>query len=974
MADELPPIVTRLVGDLSGLHDTLATGKAEVAAWREEVSSGGRDAGQRLGKDFGDGIQDAIPAAFGGPRGTSSFGQKIGAGIGAGLGQGLSDSAPLIEDEVDKKVKEPLQTKGSESGAAFSAAFTDALRDTITPSRVAPDALIGDVGKKGAGAGDEFAISFSRSARDGLAVSPLTSLLAPDGPVGEQIVKDSEKTGDKAGKDAGNAASAGMSPLLTAAFTTAAVVGPAALLAGTSVAVAGVGALVAKSNANIKAGYATLATDVSNTLTTAVQPLVPAIQTAMTQADTAISGLGPVLHQTFADAAPDITSFTGGVTGLAASALPGLDTAINQSRGIVSGFAGSLPTLGSGVGSFFTGLTTNAQSTERGIVDFVQVASNALGTLGHVAGSASAALSTDFAAVTPVLDGALGAINKIANPATVGGIVGAFGAMKLDPAISSGLSKASDGMLSVAGNAEKAFGPTSKLAGAAVSSASGFAKAADVMSGPWGIAIGAGIGLVGGLVSSLSQSVATVSDFTAAVAQDNGVVGASTSAIIQKKLATLDLGSVQQDLGVSESTLIEYAAGDAQAQDQVRAAYTQKMDALDKSTKLSQQNTNVTEDGTIAAKRQATELQNVMGQVEQVTDAVAGAVKAQDDQNRAYLAATKSSNIFAAMVDTSTTALQTNANQAGINTVAALQLGDAQDGVTQHLANQISAFQLATQQTSAFKTVLDATFGRYQDLSQAQATFTTDLDNASKSLTKGKNAIDLNTVAGAANFTVLSGLASQNEAVAESVLKQTGNQDQANKALQDGATKIDALAKSAGFTDTQIAALNKDLYGTASIKDINVTVGVNTAPAYQGVNELVNFINSSGGTVHVYEAPGGSVHNTGMSGYAFAEGGFVDAAPGQPVPATVHGREYVLSRDMLAGRQAVDPQVLAALRGYTGAGAPGSSGGVALAPPPVAAGTPVIVNTFYIDGSQVTGAVRSSAQRYARRNSSTGLT
>jgi len=146
-------------------------------------------------------------------------------------------------------------------------------------------------------------------------------------------------------------------------------------------------------------------------------------------------------------------------------------------------------------------------------------------------------------------------------------------------------------------------------------------------------------------------------------------------------------------------------------------------------------------------------------------------------------------------------------------------------------------------------------------------------------LTKGKDAIDLNTKAGAANFTLLSGLATQNENVAETLLKQSHNQDEANKSLQAGAVKIDAIAKSAGFTDSQIAQLNRDLYGTASIKDIKVTVSADTDPAYSGVNQLLNFVNSSGATIHVYENDQG-VYNTGMTGHAKASGGVVGAFSG----------------------------------------------------------------------------------------------
>jgi len=710
------------------------------------------------------------------------------------------------------------------------------------------DAAVRDARNAGQTSGDQFSRGFEDEVKDRIP------------PAVDEPLNDLPDKGRESGQKTGDSFNKGASPLLLAAFTGAATIGPAAILAGMSTAVVGAGVLIAKSNADIKAEYGTLATDVSKTMTAAVQPLVPSIQAAMVQADSAVSDLGPVLQKTFADASPDVGALTSGITGLTSNALPGLDTAISGSRGIVSGFAGSLPDLGAGVGRFFTGLTTDAQTTERGIVDFVNVSSNALGTLGRVGGSASAALSEGFSTVAPVLNGTLTAIDKIANPATVGAVAGIFGAMKLDPAISTGLGKAATGLLTLSERTAGASGLTDAFSGATLKSAGALGKAADVMAGPWGLAIGAGLGLMGGLVSTMGQAAVTAADFTGAIAQDNGVIGANTTATIQNMIAKSDLNSMAQVLGVSQATLIEYAAGETQAQNEVAQAYQRVL-------AYQQANTSNSVAGLQAQK----------AQLDQFTKAVADAVAQQNDQNKAYLAATHSANIFSGMVDSSTVALQTNAGQAGINTVAALQLSGAQESVTQHLANQVGAFQLATAQASAYKTVLDASFGRYQDYSQAQATFTTDVDNASKALTKGKDAIDLNTTAGAANFTVLSGLATQNEAVAESLLKQTGNQDQANKALQAGAAKIDALAKSAGFSATQISQLNTDLYGTASIKDINVTVGVNTAPAYQGVSELVNFINSTGAVVHVYETPSG-VYNTGMTAHAKATGGVVGAS------------------------------------------------------------------------------------------------
>lgn len=897
MAEDLPPLVTKLTADLGALDTGLARGEASVKAWKQEVAAqlgGGKSIGEGFGRGLSDGIQDAIPD--GGKVADQVTGRlrdargrfiKTGQDLGAGLGEGIPQG---VDPGLD----------------AFHAKVTAKTRD--------------------------------------------------------------------AAKDAAD----GMSPLLTGAFIAAAQVGPAALLAGTAGAVVGVGALIAKSNVDIQAEYKTLASDVGREMTDAVSPLVPAVQAAMTEADRSIQQIAPDIKGLFTAAEPEVTQFAGGLTGLAGHALPGLTTAIDQSRVIVTRFTGELPTLGTGVGSFFTGLTTDSQSTARGIKDFVDVSSNALGTLGHVAGSASAALSTDFAAVTPVLNGALSAINTVASPATVGGLIGLAGAMKFDPAIAGGLQKISNGFVGIASKAEGATGLVGKAGATAEGAASGFGKMADVVGGPWGVAIGAGVGLLGGLVSTLHQSIATASDFTAAVAQDNGVVGASTTAIIQKKIATLDLNSVQQELGVSESTLIEYAAGEKSAQDQVRAAYNSKIQALQQSAKLSDQNTQATVQSNQAAAGQEAQLHGILDSVDQVTTAVRQAIDAQNEQNKAYLAATKSAGIFAGLVDSGTTALQTQANQAAISTVASLQLGTGQAQLGQQLSNVVYNYQLAASGGQAYGNVMTALNGTTSALEDAQNTLAQDTLNASSSFKANKYSLDLSTQAGINNREALSAASKAIIQMGVDQYQASGDINQANATVQ---TQIEKFVAATGATGKQKKAIEDYLDQITKIPpDVSTDFHANTGPATKALSSLIEKINTSYGTVqvHINTSGLGMGTNRGAGTPSYDFGGWTKAAPGQPEPAIVHGGEYVLSQGMLSGRQAVDPQVLAALRSAgIGIGTPATSpaGGTALAGG--GSGDMTLIVPVYLDGKLVgrtiTRTSRAQAQQYKARNSTTGF-
>lgn len=696
--------------------------------------------------------------------------------------------------------------------------------------------------------------------------------LDADVKAGVQLVQDNNKIKVKVDPQAAQAAGKQGGSLIMAAIAAGAVFGPAAILTGFDTALAGIAVMVAKSNADVQAEYKTLASDIGRTLTDAVQPVVPAVQTAMVQADTSIRNLGPTLKKTFSDAAPDIVTAESGIIGLATHALPGLDTAINNSRGIFSGFFGELPQLGSGAGQFFTGLTTNAQSTEKGIVDLVDVLSHALGTVGQVAGSASAALSTDFDAITPALNGTLTVIQKLANPATVGGLIGVFGAMKLDPAISRGLQSASNGLVTVAAKADGASGLLGKAGTAAEKAAGGLGTMADVMGGPWGLAIGAGIGLLGGWVSSMNQTIATASDFSAAVAQDNGVVGANTAAIIQQKLASVDLSSVQKDLGVSQATLIEYASGEKDAQTEVTKAYNGKIAALSKTAGVTQEVGKGVVTMNNASQQEINTLARAKNQVDQVTSAVAQAIKQQNEQNKAYLAATQSAGIFAGMVDTATTALQTQAQQQAIGAVASLQLGNGQAALGQQLSNILYNYQLTTDAAQGYQTVMNALDSATSNLDDAQNTLAQDMLNAQTSFKANKYSLDLSTQGGINNRQALSAASKAIIQLGVDQINAGGSIDKANQTIQH---QIDAFVKATGATGKQKDAIIAYLQQITKIPpNVATNVNANTSPARQALAHLLNDINASAGTIQIKATnglPGGKALG------ANADGGGVQA-------------------------------------------------------------------------------------------------
>lgn len=103
--------------------------------------------------------------------------------------------------------------------------------------------------------------------------------------------------------------------------------------------------------------------------------------------------------------------------------------------------------------------------------------------------------------------------------------------------------------------------------------------------------------------------------------------------------------------------------------------------------------------------------------------------------------------------------------------------------------------------------------------------------------------------------------------------------------------------------------------------------------------------------------------------FGFAEGGWIPGSPGQPGLFVGHGREYVLSEDMIAGRTAPDPAALAAWSTRTpvvgGVGSAGRGGG----------NTTVVIN---VAGSLMAERdlhrrLQDTVLRYNGRNTGNGL-
>lgn len=933
MSDDLPPLNTKLTADITDLETGLAKGDALVTAFRDKTEaglSGGRAVGEKFGKDLGQGIQDAIPEGF-----DDNAGLRLGQELAAKAKKGAQDAAPGI-------------------GQSLGAGIGDGLTKGVQPG--------------------------------------LDDL--------DNEVKDRAK---KTGQDAGAAAGQGMSPLIVSAIAGAVTIGGPLLLAGLGGVMTAATALVLKQNQVISADFAQVGKDAANSIETAAAPLTATLHQDLVAVDSQVNALQPDFKNLFAAAEPDISAVTTGLTGLVGGALPGLAQAVSGSQVIVSDFSKSLPALGSGIGGFFTGLVHNADIQGQALEQTVGTIGHAFQTLGSVIGSASSAASADLLALTPVINGLLTAVNAVSSPATIGGVAGLFGAMKLDPKLQSGLLSGAEGLSKVADKAEEAGGLVGKLSGAAGGASGVLAKMAGVVGGPWGLAIGAGIGLVSGLAAELFHAddatkaiTLSTQDLQGAIAQDGATAGQVTSEYVAQQAQLSGLADTAKAAGVSLDTLVQAAIGNRDAQQELSGSVSDANEASRAQQMVSEQtlsgfnNLNSSmatgNDLLVSSAEQTNTLtsanQKLVNSVQAQAQQTADAIEKQAQLNAAVVTLNNATNIFNSTMDADYQKLTAKAQASAQATVATLNLGVAQSGLNQALAGVVQQYNLAADGGNAYGQVLTALNGTTANLLASEAGFTTALGGLTNAIGANGRSLDVNNTKGAANIQVFAGIANSADKAAAAVYESEVNTKGANQAYQDANAKLEqeknafiAAADKAGYNKDEVKKLADELYKLPS--DIPITITADTGPARQELNGLIQKIDASSATVQIYASP-----NNATGGKALYDlGGWTKAAPGQPEEAIVHGGEYMLSRDMLAGRQQVDPRVLAAMRsamaGVGVAGSASAAAGFAPAASGSGSGDVTVIAPVYLDGrlvgQSVTSGSRAGAQQFARHNAITGF-
>lgn len=772
----------------------------------------------------------------------------------------------------------------AESKAGFESLFTDlsSMSEGQFNRMMGPDSkMVSGAARGGRKAGEEL----MKGIADGsIAVGPPDFML-PDGRWASEVTSNAKKTGEKAGQAAGSGFGGGMSPLIMAAFAGVAVAGPALVVGALGAAMVGVVGLALAGNATMMASYKQLATDAKTVAEQAAAPLAASMHAAVVQLDTDVKAMKPALTGLFSAAGPEIASVTQGLSHLVSDMLPGLTTALTKGQPMVEAFAHSLGPLGHDVGQFFANLSANANVTGAGLESVLGVLGHTVSTLGTVINSASTAISADLLAIDPVLNTVLGAVQKISTPAVVGGLVGAFGAMKLDPMLASGLKSASEGLGGMASKAALSEGVLGKTEGTLKGLSGAAGGAASFFAGPWGIALGVAGGAVSGLIGHMLEArhqfdavQLSASDLATAIVSDGNAAGQATNSLIMHTDAAKGLTDAAARAGISIQQFVAASTGDKAAQEQVTKAVNEHAVAMFKDAKARG------DDVVDIAKQLEANFQltaTMQKQSQQVTDAI----DKQKALDQATMALNNTQKVFNATLDASYVKLRTTAQTNADTAVAALYLGSGQSNLNMQLANSVEAYSMAQAGGKAYSGVLDTLNTNMNSLLGTEASFTTSLYGLTNAVKANGVSLDVNTEKGALNVTAVTHIATAAQKAAEAMYENEYNTkgattayNDANAMLATSKARFIAAADAAGFNKAQVAALANELFNLPT--SVGTVIHADTGPALASLASLLYRINTSSGTVSVYTNASGQVGSSRGGSKAQATGGIVGAASG----------------------------------------------------------------------------------------------
>lgn len=563
---------------------------------------------------------------------------------------------------------------------------------------------------------------------------------------------------------------------------------------------------------------------------------------------------------------------------------------------------------------------------------------------------------------------------------------------------------------------QEAQGLASDLGGvekAATGATAGMGLMANMMYGPLGMAAFGLMTFWPQISSMFTNSAVSASVFTQAVQQDSQAVGDNTAVVIQSTLAKSDLSGISQQLGLSQAQLIEYAAGEANVQQQVTAAYNAKQTALSATSDNEQIHSKAQLESASSAQIESQNLAGQKAALDQVTSAVAQAIQQDAANSAALLAAEQTTQIYTAAVNAlgqaqllqtqqtkmtnqataefgsqvlfaeSSVSYMNAAMQAAVATgresaltsayasVGLLNLGTSQSELNAQLSASETLYTEAQAGAQAYGTALTSLNGSVNTLLGSEASFTTTLSGLTTAVKANGDSLDVNTTKGAANITAITGIATAAQAASVAVYQNDVANGNASKAYQDATDKL-AQEKEAFITAADKAGLNKQAVQQLADElfklppSVSTTVNVDTSAATNNLDSLYSLIDQlqGAGSTLSNSLDVTAAKQAGKLGGAKASGGPVEqgviyhvnesGAEGFFVPPA---NGYIIPHEQFASIGA-------------GVGPAASSSGFASGG---GGGQPQVTVHVYLDGREISAEMRAEVQGYANHNGFTGF-
>jgi TP901 family phage tail tape measure protein len=376
------------------------------------------------------------------------------------------------------------------------------------------------------------------------------------------------------------------------------------------------------------------------------------------------------------------------------------------------------------------------------------------------------------------------------------------------------------------------------LASSSTTAVSTIGRFGTIMAGPWGLAIGAGITVLGGLIAALgatggaSEDAASYTDdLTGALKESNGAINDNIRALAAQKAADTAIGdsnllAVAKAAGISLPTVTDALLGNRHALDEVNGA----LDAYGGASVTFDENGNRVVNTLSTQNRNAEEARAKFGEL-------APALALAGEKNKDVAAATKETG---------------DAQAAAADTTAALAGA---------MSDSADATDSAADAAKGLSDALDALNGPALNAREAARQLQEAYDAAAKSIAENGRNLDVTTEAGRNNQEALDGIAKAAMDQANAIAASGGSYDAFRNSLESSRQNLIATAVRMGATKEEAQTLADQILAIPDAAEVDIR-----APA---ASEVIRQLQTVANKVR--DIPPGKTVNVGVLSQAAIE-------------------------------------------------------------------------------------------------------